>query len=51
MADDINDDDIELLGELGVETAPVATGGRTAKEQRLREKKAAPAATPAQPAK
>ena len=35
MADDINDDDIELLGELGVETAPVATGGRTAKEQRI----------------
>ena len=35
MADDINDDDIELLGELGVETQPVSTGGRTAKEQRI----------------
>lgn len=35
MADDINDDDIELLGELGVETAPVTVGGRTAKEQRI----------------
>jgi hypothetical protein len=35
MADNINDDDIELLGELGVESDPVATGGRTAKEQRI----------------
>jgi hypothetical protein len=35
MADDINDDDIELLGELGVEPEPAATGGRTAKEQRI----------------
>ncbi len=35
MADEINDDDIELLGELGVEAAPVAVGGRTAKEQRI----------------
>jgi hypothetical protein len=35
MADNINDDDIELLGELGVEADPVATGGRTAKEQRI----------------
>lgn len=35
MADEINDDDIELLGELGVEAAPVASGGRTAKEQRI----------------
>lgn len=35
MADDINDDDIELLGELGVEAEPVATGGRTAREQRI----------------
>lgn len=35
MADDINDDDIELLGALGVEAEPVATGGRTAKEQRI----------------
>lgn len=35
MADEINDDDIELLGELGVEVEPDATGGRTAKEQRI----------------
>jgi hypothetical protein len=35
MADDINDDDIELLGELGVEVAPVVSGGRTAKELRI----------------
>lgn len=35
MADDTNDDDIELLGALGVEAEPVATGGRTAKEQRI----------------
>ena len=35
MANDINDDDIELLGELGVEAEPVPTGGRTAKEQRI----------------
>lgn len=35
MAEDINEDDIELLGELGVEAEPVATGGRTAKEQRI----------------
>jgi len=35
MADDINEDDIELLGALGVEAEPVATGGLTAKEQRI----------------
>jgi hypothetical protein len=35
MADGINDDDIELLGELGVEAEPVSLGGRTAKEQRI----------------
>lgn len=35
MADDINDDDIELLGELGVDAEPVSSGGRTAKEQRI----------------
>ncbi len=35
MADETNDDDIELLGELGVEADPVAAGGRTAKEQRI----------------
>lgn len=35
MADGIQDDDIELLGELGVEIEPAARGGRTAKEQRI----------------
>lgn len=35
MADETNDDDIELLGELGVEAETVATGGRTPKEQRI----------------
>jgi len=35
MADVTNEDDIELLGALGVESEPVATGGRTAKEQRI----------------
>ncbi len=35
MANDTNDDDIELLGELGVEAEPVAAGGRSAKEQRV----------------
>jgi hypothetical protein len=35
MADDTNENDIELLGALGVEAEPVATGGRTAKEQRI----------------
>jgi hypothetical protein len=35
MADEINDDDIELLGELGVEVESTVTGGRTAKEQRI----------------
>ena len=35
MADDTNDDDIELLGELGVEAETGATGGRTPKEQRI----------------
>lgn len=35
MADDINYDDIELLGELGVEAAPVASGGHTPREQRI----------------
>lgn len=34
MADDINDDDIDLLGQLGVEAAPAA-GGRSAAEQRI----------------
>jgi hypothetical protein len=35
MAKDITDDDLELLGELGVEAEAAPTGGRTAKEQRI----------------
>jgi len=35
MADDTNEDDIELLGALGVEAESATTGGRTAKEQRI----------------
>jgi hypothetical protein len=35
MAEDINNDDVELLGELGVATETESTGGRTAKEQRI----------------
>ncbi len=35
MADDINEDDIDLLGALGVEAEAVTTGGRTSKEQRI----------------
>ena len=35
MADGINDDDIDLLGELGVEAEPTSTGSRPAKEQRI----------------
>ncbi len=35
MAKDITDDDLDLLGELGVETETAQTGGRTAKEQRI----------------
>jgi len=35
MADEINDEDIELLGELGVEVEPATIGGRTAKELRV----------------
>ena len=35
MADEINDEDIELLGELGVEVESAVTGGRTAMEQRI----------------
>jgi hypothetical protein len=35
MAEDINDDDIELLGELGVEAESVSSGVRSAKEQRI----------------
>jgi hypothetical protein len=35
VADETNDDDIDLLGELGVEAEPASSGGRTAKEQRV----------------
>jgi hypothetical protein len=35
MADRINDDDLELLGELGVEAEPTSAGGRSAREQRI----------------
>jgi hypothetical protein len=35
MADRINDDDLELLGELGVETQPSQTGGHSPMEERI----------------
>lgn len=35
MPDNVTEEDVELLSELGVETAPVASGGRTAREQRI----------------
>jgi hypothetical protein len=35
MANQITDDDLALLGELGVETEPTQVGGRSAKEQRV----------------
>ena len=35
MADRINDEDLELLGELGVEAEPTSAGGRSAREQRI----------------
>lgn len=35
MAKDFTDEDLELLGELGVETEAAPTGGRTAREQRI----------------
>lgn len=35
MADRINDDDLDLLGELGVEAEPTSAGGRSAREQRI----------------
>jgi len=35
MGKRITDDDLELLGELGVEAEPEATGGRSAREQRI----------------
>ncbi|HEV7302095.1 MAG TPA: GIY-YIG nuclease family protein [Tepidisphaeraceae bacterium] len=35
MADRVTDEDLELLGELGVDTAPEDKGGRTPREQRI----------------
>ncbi len=35
MPDRATDEDLELLEELGVDTAPVSSGGRTAREQRI----------------
>jgi hypothetical protein len=35
MADRARDEDLELLEELGVDTAPVSSGGRTARDQRI----------------
>lgn len=35
MPERITDEDVKLLGELGVNTAPAAKGGRSAREQRL----------------
>lgn len=35
MAKQVTDEDLELLGELGVEAEPVQTGGRPAREQRI----------------
>lgn len=35
MPEHVTDEDLELLGELGVDTAPAASGGRTAREQRI----------------
>lgn len=35
MPEHVTDEDLELLGELGVDAAPAVTGGRTAREQRI----------------
>jgi hypothetical protein len=35
MAKRITDEDLDLLDELGVDTAPVSSGGRSAREQRI----------------
>jgi len=35
MLENVTDEDLELLGELGVETAAPVAGGRTAREQRI----------------
>src|SRR5688572_26539955 len=35
MADRVSNEDLKLLGELGVETEPAPSGGRSAREQRI----------------
>jgi hypothetical protein len=35
MAERVTDDDLRLLGELGVDTAPAPTGGHSVREQRI----------------
>jgi hypothetical protein len=35
MPEHVTDEDLELLGELGVETAAAASGGGSAREQRI----------------
>lgn len=35
MPEGVTDEDLELLGELGVDAAPAETGGRTPREQRI----------------
>ena len=35
MPERVTDEDLELLDELGVDTAPAASGGRSAREQRI----------------
>jgi hypothetical protein len=35
MAERVTDEDLELLGELGVDAEPATTGGRSAREQRV----------------
>ena len=35
MAERVSDEDLELLDELGVDTAPAVSGGRTARQQRI----------------
>lgn len=35
MVEHVTDEDLELLDDLGVDTAPAATGSRTAREQRI----------------
>ncbi len=35
MPEQVTDEDLELLGELGVDTTPAVSGGRTSREQRI----------------